>query len=141
MFDGFYAVCTTLEDDISEIIKINKRRWEIEESFRILKTDFKARPVYLKRDDRIKAHFTTCFLALLIYRILEHKLDEKYTCSNIIKTLKEMNMREIDGIGYLPTYTRTSLTDALHDTFKFRTDNEITLSKDMKNIFKFTKKY
>ena len=141
MFDGFYAVCTTLEDDISEIIKMNKRRWEIEESFRILKTDFKARPVYLKRDDRIKAHFTTCFLALLIYRILEHKLDEKYTCSNIIKTLKEMNMREIDGIGYLPTYTRTSLTDALHDTFKFRTDNEITLSKDMKNIFKFTKKY
>ena len=70
-FDGFYAVCTTLEDDISEIIKINKRRWEIEESFRILKTDFKARPVYLKRDDRIKAHFTTCFLSLLIYRILE----------------------------------------------------------------------
>ena len=141
IFDGFYAVCTTLEDDISDIIKVNKRRWEIEESFRLLKSDFKARPVYLKRDDRIKAHFTTCFLALLIYRILEHKLDEKYTSNDIIKTLKNMNMRELEGIGYIPTYTRNSLTDDLHNSFGFRTDNEITISKDMKNIFKYTKKH
>ena len=141
IFDGFYAVCTTLEDDISDIIKINKRRWEIEESFRLLKSDFKARPVYLKRDDRIKAHFTTCFLALLIYRILEHKLDEKFTSSNIIKTLRDMNMRELDSVGYLPSYTRTALTDALHNAFGFRTDSEITILKDMKNIFKFTKKH
>ena len=136
MFDGFYAVCTTLEDDISDIIKVNKRRWEIEESFRILKSDFKARPVYLKRDDRIKAHFTTCFLALLIYRILEHKLDEKYTSSKIIQTLRDMNLRELEGIGYIPTYTRTSITDDLHRIFNFRTDNEITILKDMKKIFK-----
>lgn len=140
MFDGFYAVCTTLEDDISEIIKVNKRRWEIEESFRILKSDFKARPVYLKRDDRIKAHFTTCFLALLIYRILEHKLEKKYTSSKIIQTLKDMNMRKLEGVGYIPSYMRTLVTDALHDSFGFRTDNEITILKDMKNIFKFTKK-
>ena len=140
MFDGFYAVCTTLEDDISEIIKVNKRRWEIEESFRILKSDFKARPVYLKRDDRIKAHFTTCFLALLIYRILEHKLGEKYTSSQIIDTLRNMNMMNLDGVGYIPTYTRTSLTDDLHKVFKFRTDHEITILKDMKKILNFTKK-
>lgn len=139
-FDGFYAVCTTLEDDISEIIKVNKRRWEIEESFRILKSDFKARPVYLKRDDRIKAHFTTCFLALLIYRILEHKLGEKYTSSKIIDTLRNMNMMKLDGVGYIPTYTRTSLTDDLHKVFKFRTDHEITILKDMKKILNSTKK-
>ena len=140
MFDGFYAVCTTLEDDISEIIKVNKRRWEIEESFRILKSDFKARPVYLKRDDRIKAHFTTCFLALLIYRILEHKLGGKYTSSQIIDTLRNMNMMKLDGLGYIPTYTRTSLTDDLHKVFKFRTDHEITIFKDMKKILNSTKK-
>ena len=131
-FDGFYAVCTTLEDEISEIIKINKRRWEIEESFRILKTDFKARPVYLKRDDRIKAHFTSCFLSLLIYRILEHKLNEKYTSEKIITTLREMNVRNLEGIGYIPTYTRTEITDILHEKFNFRTDNEIILPKDIK---------
>ena len=140
MFDGFYAVCTTLEDNISEIIKVNKRRWEIEESFRILKTDFKARPVYLKRDDRIKAHFTTCFLSLLIYRILEHKLNEKYTSSQIIDTLRNMNFFKKEGCGYIPTYTRTQLTDDLHQEFGFRTDNEITPDNIMKKIFKKTKK-
>ena len=141
MFDGFYAVCTTLEDDISEIIKVNKRRWEIEESFRILKSDFKARPVYLKRDDRIKAHFTTCFLALLIYRILEHKLGEKYTSSKIIQTLRELNFFPKDGCGYVPIYTRTDLTDELHDIFGFRTDTEVIPFSKMKKIFKQTKKH
>lgn len=139
-FDGFYAVCTTLEDDISEIIKVNKRRWEIEESFRILKSDFKARPVYLKRDDRIKAHFTTCFLALLIYRILEHKLKGKFTSSQIINTLRNMNLRELDGVGYIPTYSRTPVTNALHSTFKFRTDTEIITLKEMEKILNLTKK-
>lgn len=71
LYDGFYAVCTNLEDKAPEIAKINYNRWEIEECFRLLKTDFKARPVYLKRDDRIKAHFTICFLALTLYRYLE----------------------------------------------------------------------
>ena len=141
MFDGFYAVCTTLEDDISEIIKVNKRRWEIEESFRILKSDFKARPVYLKRDDRIKAHFTTCFLALLIYRILEHKLDEKYTSSKIIQTLRELNFFQKDGCGYVPIYTRTDLTDELHDIFGFRTDTEVIPFSKMKKVFRQTKKH
>lgn len=139
-YDGFYAVCTTLEDDISEIIKINKRRWEIEESFRILKTDFKARPVYLKRDDRIKAHFTTCFLSLLIYRILEHKLNETYTSEKIISTLREMNLIKEFEEGYIPTYTRTVITDKLHEQFDFRTDYEITTENKMKKILKDIKK-
>lgn len=140
MFDGFYAVCTTLEDDISEIIRVNKRRWEIEESFRILKSDFKARPVYLKRDDRIKAHFTTCFLALLIYRILEHKLDEKYTSDQIIKTLRDMKFFKKPGCGYVPTYMRTEITDLLHEQFGFRTDTEIVSESTMKKFIKKTKK-
>ncbi len=73
-YDGFTAVCTTLEDSVSDILKVNHRRWEIEESFRIMKSEFKARPVYLQRDERIRAHFLTCFLSLLVYRLLEHKL-------------------------------------------------------------------
>ena len=139
-FDGFYAVCTTLEDDIADIIKVNKNRWEIEESFRILKTDFKARPVYLKRDDRIKAHFTICFLSLLIFRILEKKLKEGYTSNEIIKTLREMKLLKGDEENYIPIYTRTDLTDELHDVFRFRTDYEITTDKNMKKILKNIKK-
>lgn len=140
LFDGFYAVCTTLSDDISEIIKVNKRRWEIEESFRILKTDFKARPVYLKREDRIKAHFTTCFLSLLIYRILEHKLKEEYSSNDIINTLRNMNFFKKEGCGYIPTFKRTNLTDSLHEQFEFRTDTEIVPENVMRKIFKKTKK-
>ena len=133
MFDGFYAVCTTLEDDIEEIIKVNKRRWEIEESFRILKTEFKSRPVYLKNDDRIKAHFTTCFLSLLIYRILENKLDCKFSSTEIIKTLKDMNWHELDLLGYHPIYQRNNITDYLHEKFGFRTDYEFISKKIFKN--------
>jgi transposase len=139
-FDGFYAVCTNLEDDASAIIAANQRRWEIEECFRIMKSEFKARPVYLSRDDRIKAHFTTCFLALLIYRFLEKKLEDKFTCSEIIQGLVDMNFFELKGEGYTPSYTRTDFTDSLHDAFGFRTDYEITTSAQMKKIFKLTKK-
>ena len=135
MFDGFYAVCTTLEDNIEEIIKVNKRRWEIEESFRILKTEFKSRPVYLKKDDRIKAHFTTCFLSLLIYRILENKLDYKFSSTEIIKTLKNMNLLK-ENTMYIPTYQRTDLTDYLHEKFEFRTDYEIIKLSKIKKLFK-----
>lgn len=138
-YDGFYAVCTNLEDDASAIIKINKRRWEIEESFRIMKSEFKARPVYLQRDDRIKAHFTTCFISLLIYRLLEKKLSN-YSCDEIISGLRAMNFYEIKGEGYIPTYTRTDFTDDLHDKFGFRTDYQIVNMKQIKKIFRDTKK-
>jgi transposase len=140
MYDGFYAVCTNLESTIEDIIKINQRRWEIEETFRILKSEFRARPVYLQRDTRIKAHFMTCFLSLLIYRILEKKLNDQFTCPELVDTLRNMNMQELDGEGHIPAYERTEITDALHNVFGFRTDFEIVTQKNMKKIFKQTKK-
>lgn len=139
-YDGFYAVCTNLEGSAQEIIRINKRRWEIEECFRIMKSEFKARPVYLSRDDRIKAHFTTCFMSLIIYRLLEKKLGNKFTCSEVISGLREMNFYEIKGEGYIPIYSRTDFTDALHESFGFRTDYEIIKKTQMKKILSTTKK-
>ena len=139
-YDGFTAVCTTLEDDIKDILKVNRRRWEIEESFRIMKSEFKARPVYLQKDERICAHFLTCFLALLIYRMLEHRLDEKFTVSELTQTLRKMNFFHMDGIGYLPEYARSDITDALHEKFEFRTDTEIVTEKNMKKIIKDSKR-
>lgn len=133
-------VCTNLEDEPEAIIKINKCRWEIEESFRILKSEFKTRPVYLSRDDRIKAHFTTCFLALLFYRLLEKKLGEKYTSKELIDTLRDFNFMELKGEGYIPAYTRTDITDELHEQFEFRTDTQIVITSKMKKIVKQTKK-
>lgn len=139
-YDGFYAVCTNLEDDAKSVIKINHKRWEIEESFRILKTEFKARPVYLSRDNRIKAHFAICFIALTIYRILEKQLNCKYTTERILNTLKSMNFLYLRGYGYVPTYERSDLTDALHEISGFRTDNEIIPVDEMKKIISSTKK-
>ena len=138
-FDGFYAVCTNLEDDASAIIRVNQRRWEIEECFRIMKSEFKARPVYLSRDDRIEAHFMTCFISLVIYRLLEKKLNGKYTCQEIINGLREMDFLEMKGDGYIPCYTRTEFTDDLHEAFGFRTDYQIVGTSQMKKIFKGTK--
>lgn len=143
-YDGFYAVCTNLEDAPPEIMKVNHRRWEIEESFRLMKSEFRSRPVYLSRSSRIKAHFTTCFLALTIFRYLEKRIHEnsdlQFTASEIIRTLRDMNFLQIAGEGYIPLYKRTELTDALHDVFGFRTDTEIVTNKKMKKILKDTKK-
>ena len=133
-YDGYYALTTNLIGDINQILKIVKGRWEIEESFRIMKSDFLARPVNLSREDRIKAHFMTCFISLFIYRLLEKKLDYKYTTSQILNTLRNMNMVEQKGIGFEPIYERTNITDDLHDLFKFNTDLEIVSYKKMKKI-------
>ena len=138
LYDGLYAVCTNLEDSVEDIIKINHNRWEIEESFRIMKSEFKSRPVFLSREDRIKAHFITCFLALVIFRYLEKKLDNKYTICEIIETLKNMNFLKNDD-DYIPAYNRTDITDLLHDKFNFRTDYQILPEKNIKKIFKQTK--
>lgn len=134
-YDGYYALTTNLIGEINEIFKIVKGRWEIEESFRIMKSDFLARPVNLSREDRIKAHFMTCFISLFIYRLLEKKLDNKYTTSQILNTLRNMNVLEQKGLGFEPEYERTQLTDDLHDLFKFNTDLEIVSYKKMKKIF------
>jgi len=144
LYDGFYAVCTNLVDDnISDILAVSEGRWEIEESFRIIKTDFKARPVYVRREDRIKAHFLVCYMALLLFRILEKKINtdqKQYTAGEIIKSLRDYRLLKVNGYGYLPEYTRTDLTDRLHDVFCFRTDTEIVPTALMRNIIANTKK-
>lgn len=140
-YDGFYAVCTNLTDDsVEDILSISEGRWKIEESFRIMKTDFLSRPVYVSREDRIRAHFLTCYLALLIYRLLEKKLGSGFTANRIIQTLRDYKLLKIAGEGYVPEYTRTPLTDHLHDVFGFRTDAEIIPTRKLKSIIAFTKK-
>lgn len=141
-FDGFYAICTDLEDAAPVILKANGRRWMIENCFRIMKTDFEARPVYLQRDDRIKAHFLTCFLALLLFKFLEKKVNRggnHFSTEEIIATLSDMNFLAIQGEGYIPTYTRTDLTNALHGSAGFRTDTQIVPKQKMREIISATK--
>ncbi len=123
--DGFCALATNLEEPAEEILAVNAGRWEIEESFRIMKSEFKARPVYLSRDDRITAHFITCYLALMIFRVLEKRVGEKFTESQLLSTLRDMNLLSVGDGSYIPTYMRTEVTDALHDAAGFRTDNKI----------------
>lgn len=139
-YDGYYGVTTNLNGEVKDILKISKNRWEIEENFRILKSDFESGDIYLSREDRITAHFLTCFISLLIYRILENKLNYKYTNTEIIEKLREMEVYEEKGTGYSPAYVRNNLTDDLHDVFGFRTDYEITTYEDFKKIFKQLKK-
>lgn len=139
-YDGFYAVITNLEGDVGEILKINRQRWEIEENFRIMKTDFEARPVYVRREDRIKAHFLTCYISLLVYRLLEKKIGNNYTCSEILGTLRSMQVTLLSKeSGYIPSYKRTDLTDDLHKAFGFHTDYEFISKSAMRSIIKSTK--
>ena len=140
MYDGFYAVVTNLEGDVGEIIRINQQRWEIEENFRIMKEELGSRPAFVRREDRIKAHFMTCYISLIVYRLLEKKVGEEFTCDQIIQTLRYMNMTLINTAGgYIPSYTRTELTDTLHQVFGFRTDYEIITKSTMRTIIKNTK--
>ena len=139
-YDGLYAVCTDLlDDDVSSILKVSEGRWQIEECFRILKTDFSARPIYLQDENRIKVHVLVCFLALLSYRVLEKKLDYKYTCEEILDTLKAMNFAGIQEQGFIPIYKRLKITDDLHDTCGFRTDYQFITKSQMKTIQKKSK--
>lgn len=139
-YDGLYAVCTDLlDDDVSDILKVSEGRWQIEECFRIMKTDFSARPVYLQDENRIKAHFLICFLALTIYRFLEKKLDSKYTCGELLNALKAINFAEVQEQGFIPLYKREAITDALHEACGFRTDYQFITKRKMKNIQKKSK--
>ena len=140
MYDGFYAVVTNLEGDVEEIIRINRQRWEIEESFRIMKDELASRPTFVRREDRIKAHFMTCYTSLIIYRLLEKTVGGNFTCDQIIRTLRSMKMTLLNPAGgYIPSYTRTELTDALQQAFGFRTDYEIFTKASMRTIIKNTK--
>lgn len=142
-FDGFYALCTDLEDPASVIIRLNGGRWIIENGFRIMKTDFNARPVYVRRDDRIKAHFLSCFLSLLIYKYLEKKVNrggKHFSTDEIVDTLRRMDFLSIPSEGYIPIYTRTDLTNNLHGSAGFRTDAQIITKRKMRSIIAYTKK-
>ena len=142
-FDGFYCICTDLDAPATEVIRMNGGRWIVENDFRVTKTELEARPVYLKRDDRIKAHFLTCFLALLIYKYLEKKVNRggmHFTSGEILGTLRDMNFLCINGEGYIPTYSRTDLTNHLHGSAGFRTDTQIVTRKTMRSIITSTKK-
>ncbi len=139
-YDGFYAVITNLDDNIEEILKVNCQRWEIKENFRIMKSEFEARPVYVRREDRIRAHFLICYLSLLVYRLLEKKLESKYTCKEILDTLRKMQMTLLSkNSGYTPSYKRTKLTDMLHEKFDFHTDYEYISKFSMRSIIKKSK--
>ncbi len=139
-YDGLYAVCTDLlDDEVGDILKVSEGRWQIEECFRIMKTDFSARPVYLRDENRIKAHFLICFLALTIYRYLEKKLDLKYTCEELLDTLKAMNFAEIQEQGFIPLYRREAITDDLHEICGFRTDYQFITKSKMRTIQKKSK--
>ena len=140
-YDGLYAVCTNLlDDEVSDILKVSEGRWQIEECFRIMKTDFSARPVYLRDENRIKAHFLICFLALMIYRFLVRKLNYKYTCEELLDTLKAMNFAEIQEQGFIPLYKREAITNDLHEACDFRTDYLFITKSRMKTIQKKSKR-
>lgn len=140
LYDGMYAVTTDLlDDDVKDILKVSEGRWEIEECFRIMKTDFEARPIYLQEDMRIKAHFLICFLALVIYRYLEKGLGNTYTCETILDKLKTMNFADVQEQGFMPLYTRDKLTDALHQVCGFETDFQLITKSQMKTIQKKSK--
>ena len=141
MYDGLYAVCTDLLDDnVADILKVSEGRWQIEDCFRTMKTDFEARPVYLNREDRIKAHFLTCFLALLHFRLLNRSLKGTYTTEQLLHTLKDIKFADIEEQGFMPVYERQAITDDLHETCGFRTDYQFITKRKIKGIQKKSKR-
>lgn len=140
-YDGFYGICTDLEgNSVDEIIGLNHNRWESEESFRIIKTDFKGRPAFVWTEDNIRGHFITCFIALLLHRVLEQRLGQRFTSNEILTTLRSMNLTDTGKDGYLPAYTRTDLTDALHAQAGFYTDTQFVTTRQINRIQAIVKK-
>ena len=140
-YDGLYAVCTDLLDDkVSEILKVSEGRWQIEDCFRTMKTDFSARPVYVSREDRIRAHFLTCFLALLVFRLLKREVKFSCTTCQLLEVLRGMEFADVQEQGFTPVYERTLLTDGLHEACGFRTDYEFITKRKMKEIEKKSKR-
>ncbi len=141
-FDGYYCIATNLKDDANTIISINHNRWQIEESFRIMKTEFDAGTIYLQREDRIKAHFLTCFIALLITRILEQQIEaekNQYTITKIINKLKEINLVKVSDEGFIPLYTNEQLLLDLTNKFNIPLNKQAYRSSKIKKIITSTK--
>ena len=140
-FDGYYAVTTNLSDPADEIIRINKGRWEIEESFRIMKTEFSARPVYVSREDRIRAHFLTCYLALVVYRVMEQKLikeGEHYTTQEIISTIR--NYQAVDMGSFYVGAMEGVAVKALEKTFGLIGSYQAMSKRDFQKLISKSKK-
>lgn len=139
-YDGLYAVCTDLlEDPVADILRVSEGRWQIEACFRVLKTDFSARPVFVQRQDRMQAHFLTCFLSLLIFRLLQKRLPNNFTPDQILAALKDFNFADIQSQGFMPLYSREPITDALHEACGFRTDFQLIRRAKMREILKLSK--
>ena len=141
MYDGLYAVCTDLLNvDVADILKVSEGRWQIEDCFRTMKTDFEARSVYLNREDRIKAHFLTCFLALFHFRLLKRSLKGSYTTEQLLHALKDIKFADVEEQGFMPVYERQEITDDLHKSCGFRTDYQFIPKRKMKGIQKKSKR-
>ena len=140
-YDGLYAVCTDLlDDDVADILNVSEGRWQIEDCFRTMKTDFDARPVYVSREDRINAHFLICFLALLHFRMLKRALKTPRTTEELLHVLRSMNFADIEEQGFMPVYERQRITDELHEVCGFRTDYQFITKRKMKEIQKKSKR-
>ena len=139
-YDGLYAGCTDLpDDDVADILEVSKGRWQIEDCFRTMKTDFEARPAYVSREDRVKAHFLTCFLALLHFRLLQRSLKNTYTTDQLLQVLKSIRFADVEEQGFMPIYERQKITDELHEACGFRTDYKFLTKRKMKEIQKKSK--
>lgn len=138
-YDGFYAVATNLDDSAKDILAVAQNRYKIEDCFRIMKTNFDARPVFLKKPERIRAHFLICYTALLIYRLMECKLDDNLThvtTSNLIKTLRNMNVVNMDDMYYKSIYSGSQALDALERCFELQLNRKYYRPSDLNKIVK-----
>jgi transposase len=142
-YDGFYAIATNLEDAPKSIIEISSKRHRIEDCFRVLKTNFSARPVYHRKRERITAHFMICYTALLIYRLLEARLDDygkHFTIESVLETLKNMNVANVHDLYYTATYNGSQICTAFNDLFSLGLDRRYyqpkDLNKKIKNILR-----
>jgi len=140
-YDGYYGLTTNIEDNTEEVIAINHNRWKIEQCFRIMKTEFSARPVFHYKNERIETHFLICFLALLIFRLLEKKLNGKYTVSQILNALKEMNFLELKE-GFIPTYEPNAVTKDIAEVFDYGYINRGCYTHEsMQHLINLSKRY
>ena len=138
-YDGFYAVATNLDDSAKDILAVAQNRYKIEDCFRIMKTNFDARPVFLRKPERIRAHFLICYTALLIYRLMECKLDDNLThvtTSNLIKTLRNMNIVNMDDMYYKSIYSGSQALDALERCFELQLNRKYYRPSDLNKIVK-----
>lgn len=139
-FDGFNAIATSLDDDPCTIIRVNSWRWEIEECFRVEKSDLDMRPVYVRSPQRIMAHFFICFLALLILKIMQKQYQGLFPIGQIRKTLSEMNLVKLEGFGYIPAFNRTPLTDTIQEQAKIRIDRQINTPAQIRAAYRAARK-